>query len=166
MEIFVNISYIAELIDIDLFLDIYHKVRSKQEKVHRQKITVFLDHYLQNLSQFFAKWTIAKYYCNVRGTIIDSKEKINDIDYSVFCKSAAVFWIYISSKIGVCTLYLSDSLSIQLTQCRLWLDSASSLLRHSMNIAILVRVRVEANDLATPRHTIDWWGTESFIIVA
>ncbi len=56
---------------------------------------------------------------NVRGTIIESEEKVDDIDYLVYCKHAAVFWIYILSNIGVRTLYLSDSPSIQLAQCRL-----------------------------------------------
>ncbi len=32
-----------------------------------------------------------------------------------------------------------------------------------MKIAILVQFRVEANDLATARYTIDWWEAASFI---
>ncbi len=56
---------------------------------------------------------------NVRDIIIESEEKVDDIDYSVCFKRAAVFWIYISSKIGIFTFYLSDSLRIQLAQCRL-----------------------------------------------
>ena len=55
----------------------------------------------------------------VRGMIIESKNKVDDIDYLVFCKRAAVFWIYISSNIGVSTRYLSDSPSIRFAQCRL-----------------------------------------------
>ena len=55
----------------------------------------------------------------VRGTIIESEEKVDDIDYSVRCKRAAVFWIYISNNIEVSTLYLSDFPSILLAQCRL-----------------------------------------------
>ncbi len=106
-------------------------------------------------------------YCrNVRGTIIESEGKVDDIDCSVFFQSAAVFWIYISSNIGVRTLYLSNFPSIQIAYCCLWLSSACSVLRHSMKIAILVQVRAEANDLATPRHTIDWCGAVSFIGVA
>ncbi len=98
--------------------------------------------------------------------IIESQGKVDDIDYSVFVKRAAVFWIYISSNIGVRTLYLSDFLSIQLAQYRLWLSSACSVLKHSMKIAILAQVRAEVNDLVTPRHTIDWWRAASFIGVA
>ncbi len=56
---------------------------------------------------------------NVRDMIIESEGKVDHIDYSVYFKRAAVFWIYISSNIGVRTLYLSDSPSIQLAQCRL-----------------------------------------------
>ena len=103
---------------------------------------------------------------NVRGTIIESEEKVNDIDYLVFCKYAAVFWIYISSNIGVRKFYLSDFPSIQLAKRRLWLTSACSVLRHSMKITILVQVWAEANNLATPRYTIGWWGAASFIGIA
>ncbi len=92
----------------------------------------------------------------VRGTIIESEEKVVDVDYSVYFKLAADFWIYISSNIGICTLHLSDSLSIQLAHCCLRLSLACLVLRHLMKIAILIYVRAEANDLATPRHTIDW----------
>ncbi len=42
---------------------------------------------------------------NVRGAIIESEGKGNDIDYSVYFKSAAVFEIYISNNIVVRTLY-------------------------------------------------------------
>ncbi len=65
--------------------------------------------------------------CNVRGTIIESEGKVVDVDYSVYFKLAADFWIYISSNIGVRTLYLSDprafssfiaiSDSVQLARC-------------------------------------------------
>ncbi len=102
---------------------------------------------------------------NVRGTIMESEGKIDDIDYSVFFKSAAVFWIHISSNIGGRTLYPLDSPRIQLAQCRLWLSSARSVLRHLMKIAILVDIQAEVNDLATPGHMIDWWGAVSFISV-
>ncbi len=55
---------------------------------------------------------------NVKGTIIEFEKKIDDINYSVWCKRAAVFWIYISSNLRVRTLYLSDSPSIQFAHCR------------------------------------------------
>ena len=58
-------------------------------------------------------------YRNVRGTILESEGKVDDIDYSVYFKGATVFWIYISSNIGVLSLYLLDPLSIQLAQCPL-----------------------------------------------
>ena len=91
----------------------------------------------------------------VKDTIIESEEKVDDIDYSVCFKRATVFYIYISSNIGVCTVYLLDSPSIQLAQFHPWLSSACSVLRHSMMIAILIQVRAEANYLATPRYTIN-----------
>ena len=103
---------------------------------------------------------------NVRGTIIESKGKKRW--YWLFCllQICCCLWIYISSNIRVRTLYLVDSPSIQLAQCSLWLSSACSVLRHSMKIAILVQVRAEVSDLATPRYTIDWWGAELFISIA
>ena len=55
--------------------------------------------------------------CNIRGTILEFKGKVDDIDYSVYFKLTAVFWIYMSSNTGVHTLYPSDSASIQLAQC-------------------------------------------------
>ena len=103
---------------------------------------------------------------NVRGTIIESEEKVDDIDSSVFSKRAAVFWIYISSNIGVRTLYLSDPLSIQLDQFHLWLSSVCSVLSHLMKIPIQVQVWAEANDLSTSKNTIDWWRAVLFIGVA
>ncbi len=50
---------------------------------------------------------------------MESEEKVDDIDYSIYFKRAAVFWIYISSNIQVRTLYLSDPPSIKLANCRL-----------------------------------------------
>ncbi len=56
---------------------------------------------------------------NVGGTIIKSEEKMDNVDYLVYCKRTVVFWIYISSNIGVCTLYSADSPNIELTRCGL-----------------------------------------------
>ncbi len=71
---------------------------------------------------------------------MDSEQKEDDIDYSVYCKRAIVFWIYISSNIRVRTLYLLDFSYIQLGRCRLLICSVWSMLRHLMKIAILVQV--------------------------
>ena len=118
---------------------------------------------MQKCCPYIAQRVTRRY---LRGTIIESEDKVDDIDYLVFCKRDPIFWIYISSNIRVCPLYLSDSLSIQPAQCHLWLSSICSLLRHSMKIAILIHVQAKANHLARSRHTIDWWGTVLFIYVA
>ncbi len=48
----------------------------------------------------------ARIYRNVRSKIIESDGNVDDIDYSVYFKRAAVFEIDISSNIRVCTLHL------------------------------------------------------------
>ena len=111
--------------------------------------------------------TLVVWMCrNVRGTIIESEGKNRWYWLLCLLQTCCCLWIHISSNIGVRTLHPSDSPSIQLAHCRLWLSSAWSVLRHLIKIAILVHVRAEVSDLATPRYTIDWWGAELFISVA
>ena len=102
---------------------------------------------------------------NVRSTIIESDGKSRwYLLFSLLQTYSCFLDIYIKQHRGSHTLLYS--LNIQLSQCYLWLSSACSMLKYSRIIAILVQVRADVNDLATPKYMIDWWGAELFIGVA